>query len=48
MNELLIPTLNYLNADTAILVRRSLYLLGEIGIESQVESEDKEWVKLEL
>ena len=34
MNELLLPTLNYLNADTAILVRRALYLLGEIGIES--------------
>ena len=33
MNELLIPTLNYLNADTAIAVRRALYLLGEIGVE---------------
>lgn len=40
MNELLLPTLDYLNADTAILVRRALYLLGEIGVESQVESEE--------
>lgn len=34
MNDLLLPMLKYLNADTAIAVRRALYLLGEIGIES--------------
>ena len=41
INELLLPTLEYLNADTAIAVRRALYLLGEIGIEHKVESENK-------
>lgn len=41
MNALLLPMLNYLNADAAIKVRRALYLLGEIEIEPQ-ESEDKE------
>ena len=39
MNGLLLPTLNYLNADTAIKVRRALYLLGEIEVEPQ-ESEE--------
>ena len=41
MNGLLLPTLNYLNADTAIKVRRALYLLGEIEVEPR-ESEEKE------
>lgn len=40
MNALLIPALSYLNNDTANIVRRALYLLGEIEIDSQ-ESEDK-------
>lgn len=35
MNALLLPMLDYLNADTAIKVRRALYLLGKIEIESQ-------------
>lgn len=35
MNSLLLPMLNYLNNDTAIIVRRALYLLGEIKIKSQ-------------
>ncbi len=39
MNALLLPMLNYLNADTVIKVRRALYLLGEIEVESQ-ESEE--------
>lgn len=39
MNALLLPMLDYLNADTAIKVKRALYLLGEIDIEPQ-ESED--------
>ena len=33
MNDLLLPMLNYLNADTAIKVRRALYLLGKIEFE---------------
>lgn len=41
MNALLLPSLSYLNNDTAIIVKRALYLLGEIEIECQ-ESEDKE------
>lgn len=39
MNALLCPMLDYLNVDTAIKVKRALYLLGEIDIESQ-ESEE--------
>ena len=42
MDKLLLPTLNYLNSDTAIKVRRALYLLGEIEIDPQ-ESEDEGW-----
>lgn len=38
MNALLLPLLPYLTSDTAIIVKRSLYLLGEIEVESQ-ESE---------
>ena len=41
MNLLLSPILPNLNSDTAISVKRALYLLGEIEIESR-ESEDKE------
>jgi hypothetical protein len=41
MNALLLPMLDYLNTDTAIRVRRALYLLGKIDVEAQ-ESEDKE------
>lgn len=37
MNFLLLPMLPYLNNDTAIKVRRGLYLLGEIEIETQKE-----------
>ena len=40
MNALLLPMLNYLNADTVIKVRRALYLLGEIEVEPQ-ESDHK-------
>lgn len=39
MNALLLPMLYYLNNDTAIKVRRALYLLGEIEIESQKSGE---------
>lgn len=39
MNALLCPMLDYLNVDTTIKVKRALYLLGEIDIESQ-ESEE--------
>ncbi len=35
MNSLFLPMLNYLNNDTAIIVRRALYLLGEIKIKPQ-------------
>lgn len=41
MNALLLPLLQYLTSDTAIIVRRALLLLGEIEIEPQ-ESEIKE------
>lgn len=39
MNALLLPMLNLncLNADTAIKVRRALYLLGEIEVEPQAD-----------
>lgn len=40
MNALLLPMLDYLNADTTIKVKRALYLLGEIDIEPQ-ESEER-------
>ena len=35
MSSLLIPMLQHLNNDTAIIVKRALYLLGEIEIEPQ-------------
>lgn len=35
MNALLLPLLPYLTSDTTIIVRRALYLLGEIEIEPQ-------------
>lgn len=35
MNSLLAPMLYYLNNDTAIIVKRALYLLEEIKIEPQ-------------
>ena len=41
MNALLLSLLPYLNSETAIIVKRALYLLGEIEIEPQAESEDK-------
>lgn len=41
MNALLLPLLPHLNSDTAIIIKRALYLLGEIEIEPQ-ESEGKE------
>lgn len=41
MNALLSPLLPYLNSDTAIIVRRALYLLGKIEIEPMAESEDE-------
>ena len=40
MNALLLPMSYYLNSETAIVVKRALYLLGEIEVESQ-ESENK-------
>ena len=40
MNSLLVPMLNHLNNDTAIIVKRALYLLEEIKIEPQERSED--------
>lgn len=33
MNSLLLPLLPYLTSDTAIIVKRALYLLGEIEVE---------------
>jgi len=39
MDGLLLPMINYFNADTAIKVRRALYLLGEIDFESQKDKE---------
>lgn len=39
MNALLLPLLPHLTSDTAIIVKRALYLLGEIEIDPQ-ESED--------
>lgn len=38
MNALLLPLLPYLSSDTAIIVKRALYLLEEIEVKSQ-ESE---------
>lgn len=35
MNALLLPLLPHLNSDTAMIVKRALYLLGEIEIEPQ-------------
>lgn len=40
MSALLLPMLPYLNSNTAIIVKRALYLLGEIEIELQ-KSEGK-------
>lgn len=40
MNALLLPMLNFFDNNTAIKVKRALYLLGEIEIEPK-ESEDK-------
>ena len=40
MNALLLPILPHLTSDTAIIVKRALYLLVEIEVEPQ-ESEDK-------
>lgn len=40
MNSLLLPLLLHLTSETTIVVKRALYLLGEIEVESQ-ESEDK-------
>lgn len=37
MNALLLPMSHCLNSDTAIIVNRALYLLGEIEIEEQKE-----------
>lgn len=42
MNALLLPMIDYLNVYTANRVRKALYLLGEIEIKPQAESEDKE------
>lgn len=39
MNALLLPLLSYLSSETAIIVKRALYLLGEIEVEPQVEKE---------
>lgn len=39
MNALLLSLLPYLNSETAIVVKRALYLLEEIEIESQERSE---------
>ena len=41
MNEVLLPLLKYINTETAIKIRRGLYLLSKIDVEPQ-ESEDKE------
>ena len=35
MSALLLPLLPYLNSDTAIIVKRALYLLGEIEVDLQ-------------
>ena len=35
MDSLLLPLLNHCNNDTGSIIRRALYLLGEIEIESQ-------------
>lgn len=46
MNALLLPLLPYLTSDTAVIVKRALYLLGEIEVEpqesDQVEEGEKE------
>lgn len=39
MNALLLSLLPYLNSETAIIVKRALYLLGEIEIEPQEREE---------
>ena len=41
MNALLLPLLPYLTSDTAIIVKRALYLLGEIEVESQENELEK-------
>ena len=35
MNKAVLPLLEYLNAETAIKIRRGLYLLSKIDVESQ-------------
>lgn len=40
MNSLLLPLLPYLSSETAIVVKRALYLLGEIEVEPQEGSEE--------
>lgn len=40
MGALLLPMVDFLNNNTAILVRRALFILGETDIESQEESEE--------
>jgi hypothetical protein len=41
MNALLLPLLPYLTSDTAVIVKRALYLLGEIEFE-ETEGSNKE------
>jgi len=41
MDRVLLPLLEYINTETAIKIRRGLYLLSKIDVEPQ-ESEDKE------
>lgn len=40
MNAMLLPLLPCLNSETAIIVKRALYLLGEIEIEPQEEVQE--------
>lgn len=44
MNALLLPLLPYLTSDTAIIVKRALYLLGEIEVESQESELEKPFI----
>ena len=45
MNALLLPLLPYLTSDTAIIVKRALYLLGEIEVDPQESDQVKEGEK---
>lgn len=45
MDKVLLPLLEYLNAETAIKIRRGLYLLSKIDVEPQESERDKSTIE---